>query len=132
MTAAKSAAPAAEAKAETKTAPKTAKTTKTAAKTAAKKTATKTAAKTASKTTAKTAAKTRTATAKKAVDSEVFVQFSGIEVAASGLTQRVTEIFTKEMGKKAADLKDIRVYVNADEAMAYYVINGEITGSFAL
>jgi hypothetical protein len=36
------------------------------------------------------------------------------------------------MGKKAADLKDIKVYVKPEENAAYYVINNEETGSFGL
>ena len=97
-----------------------AKTTETAKKAPAKKT-------TARKTPAK-----RTTTKKAAVvTEEVYLQYAGKEFSSADLTAKVKEIW-KEMGKKAADLKDIKVYVKPEENAAYYVINNEQTGSFGL
>ena len=97
-----------------------AKTTETAKKAPAKKT-------TARKTPAK-----RTTTKKAAVvTEEVYLQYAGKEFSSADLTAKVKEIW-KEMGKKAADLKDIKVYVKPEENAAYYVINKEETGSFGL
>ena len=106
----KASAQKAEKKAEPKAAVK-----KTAAKPAAKKTAAK-----------------KTASKRSNYKSEVFIQFSGIEITSTDLTERVKEIWTKEMGKLVRDLKEIKVYVNADESMAYYVINNDVNGKFAL
>ena len=33
------------------------------------------------------------------------------------------------MGKKEKDLKDIKIYIKPEESKAYYVINGDISGS---
>ena len=97
-----------------------AKTTETAKKAPAKKT-------TARKTPAK-----RTTTKKAAVvTEEVYLQYAGKEFSSADLTAKVKEIW-KEMGKKAADLKDIKVYVKPEVNAAYYVINNEETGSFGL
>lgn len=97
-----------------------AKTTETAKKAPAKKT-------TARKTPAK-----RTTTKKAAVvTEEVYLQYAGKEFSSADLTAKVKEIW-KEMGKKAADLKDIKVYVKPEENAAYYVINNEEAGSFGL
>ncbi len=97
-----------------------AKTTETAKKAPAKKT-------TARKTPAK-----RTTTKKAAVvTEEVYLQYAGKEFSSADLTAKVKEIW-KEMGKKAADLKDIKVYVKPEENAAYYVINNEETGRFGL
>ena len=97
-----------------------AKTTETAKKAPAKKT-------TARKTPAK-----RTTTKKAAVvTEEVYLQYAGKEFSSADLTAKVKEIW-KEMGRKAADLKDIKVYVKPEENAAYYVINNEETGSFGL
>ena len=97
-----------------------AKAAKTAKKAPAKKT-------TARKTPAK-----RTTTKKAAVvTEEVYLQYAGKEFSSADLTAKVKEIW-KEMGKKAADLKDIKVYVKPEENAAYYVINNEETGSFGL
>ena len=97
-----------------------AKTTETAKKAPAKKTPAR-----------KTPAK-RTTTKKAAVvTEEVYLQYAGKEFSSADLTAKVKEIW-KEMGKKAADLKDIKVYVKPEENAAYYVINNEETGSFGL
>ena len=71
--------------------------------------------------------------AKKAEKKEdVILQFGGREINDKDLVARVNEIWTKDLGKKAADLKDMRIYVKPEEYTAYYVINDDITGSFDL
>ena len=101
-----------------------------AAKTTAKAAEAKTAP--AKKTTARKTPAKRTTTKKAAVvTEEVYLQYAGKEFSSADLTAKVKEIW-KEMGKKAADLKDIKVYVKPEENAAYYVINNEETGSFGL
>ncbi len=104
-----------------------------AAKTVADATA-KTAAKTATaaKSAAKTGVKKAAARRSRGYKSEVIIQRRDFEVTSSGLVDQVKEIWTKEMGNLVRDLKDIKVYVNTEEAMAYYVINGDVNGKFAL
>ena len=86
----------------------------------------------AKKTTARKTPAKRTTTKKAAVvTEEVYLQYAGKEFSSADLTAKVKEIW-KEMGKKAADLKDIKVYVKPEENAAYYVINNEETGSFGL
>lgn len=102
---------------------------KTTRKTAAKKTAAKTTAKTAAKTT------TRKTTAKKTapeMNKEVHIQFAGNDILAKDLVSKAAAIWTEEMGNKAEDIKDVKVYANIDQATAYYVINEDVTGSFPL
>ncbi|MCH4071726.1 DUF6465 family protein [Pseudoramibacter sp.] len=100
-----------------------------AAKTVADATA-KTA--TAAKSAAKTGVKKAAARRSRGYKSEVIIQRRDFEVTSSGLVDHVKEIWTKEMGNLVRDLKDIKVYVNTEEAMAYYVINGDVNGKFAL
>ena len=77
----------------------------------------------------KRAAAKRTTAAKKEVKKTSFLQYAGKEVDLDSLYEQVKTIWTKEMGKKAGDLKDIKLYVKPEEFAAYYVINEEITGS---
>ena len=124
-TVAKAAKPAVETKAVK------AEATKAAAKTTEKAAEAKTT-ETAKKTTARKTPAKRTTTKKAAVvTEEVYLQYAGKEFSSADLTAKVKEIW-KEMGKKAADLKDIKVYVKPEENAAYYVINNEETGSFGL
>ena len=99
---------------------------KTTRKTAAKKTAAKT-------TTRKTTA--RKTTSKKAaseMNKEVHIQFAGNDILAKDLVSKAAAVWTEEMGKKAEDIKDIKVYANVDEGAAYYVINEDVRGSLPL
>lgn len=101
-----------------------------AKKTAAKKTTTRktTAAK---KTTTKTAAKT-TATKKAEPVTEVYVQYWGKEIHTSEVADRIKKIWTEDMGKKASELKDLKIYIKPEDNGAHYVINGDVTGFIGL
>ena len=80
----------------------------------------------------KPAATAKKTSSKKKTSTEVYVQFDGKEFTSSELIAQVKEIWTKEMGHKVSEATDMKVYVNANEGIAYYVINGDITGNFAL
>ena len=101
-----------------------------AKKTAAKKTTTRktTAAK---KTTTKTAAKT-TAAKKAEPVTEVYVQYWGKEIHTSEGADRIKKIWTEDMGKKASELKDLKIYIKPEDNGAHYVINGDVTGFIGL
>lgn len=113
----------AKASVETKAAEKTA-TRKTAA---AKKTTTRTTAKTtAAKTTRKTAAK------KAEPVTEVYVQYWGKEIHTSEVADKIKKIWTEDMGKKAPELKDLKIYIKPEDNGAHYVINGDVAGFIGL
>ena len=101
-----------------------------AKKTAAKKTTTRktTAAK---KTTTKTAAKT-TAAKKAEPVTEVYVQYWGKEIHTSEVADRIKKIWTEDMGKKASELKDLKIDIKPEDNGAHYVINGDVTGFIGL
>ena len=101
-----------------------------AKKTAAKKTTTrKTAA--AEKTTTRTTAKT-TAAKKAEPVTEVYVQYWGKEIHTSEVADRIKKIWTEDMGKKASELKDLKIYIKPEDNGAHYVINGDVTGFIGL
>ena len=103
-----------------------------AKKPAAKKTVRKT---TTAKKTTKTAAKTTTrkTTAKKTETvTEVYVQYWGKEIHTSEVADRIRKIWTDDMGKKASDLKDLKIYITPEDNGAHYVINGDVTGFIGL
>ena len=99
---------------------------KTTRKTAAKKTAAKTITR---KTTAR---KTTSKKAASEMNKEVHIQFAGNDILAKDLVSKAGAVWTEEMGKKAEDIIDIKVYANVDEGAAYYVINESVRGSFPL
>lgn len=63
---------------------------------------------------------------------EIYVQYAGKEVLDKDLMDRVKEIWTKELGNKVKDMVNVQVYVKPEENAAYYVINGEVSGSIEL
>lgn len=69
---------------------------------------------------------------KKAVKAEVSVQFAGKEYTAEKLVEIAKDVWQYDLGKKAADFKEVRLYVKPEENAVYYVINGEVSGSFAI
>lgn len=63
---------------------------------------------------------------------EIYLQFAGKEILDKDLTDKVKEIWTKELGNKVKDMADVKIYVKPEESAAYYVINGEVSGSFEI
>ena len=99
--------------------------TKAAEKTAEVKTAA------AKKTTTRTTAKT-TAAKKAEPVTEVYVQYWGKEIHTSEVADRIKKIWTEDMGKKASELKDLKIYIKPEDNGAHYVINGDVTGFIGL
>ena len=70
------------------------------------------------------------APAKKAAakaETVITVQFGGNEVAIATVEEKVKAQFVAE-GHKASSIKSLNIYVKPEEASAYYVINGDVTG----
>jgi hypothetical protein len=119
----------APAKAEEKPAAKAAKTTRTTAK----KTTTKKAAAPKKPAAVKKPAekKSPAKAAKKEAEQEMILQFGGREIKEKDLYERIQQIWIEGYGKKAEELKSLKVYVKPEEFTAYYVINDDVTGSTA-
>ncbi|MDE6388157.1 MAG: DNA-binding protein [Lachnospiraceae bacterium] len=113
----------AEVKAETK---KTVKKT-TAKKTPAKKEAA------AKKTTAKKETVKKEAPAKKAAVKEtVHLQFAGRSYTTEDLVKIAKDVWKYDLNQKVGDFKSVELYVKPEENVVYYVINGDVTGSFGI
>ena len=70
-------------------------------------------------------------TTAKDIKTSVVVQFAGKEVTEKDLIAAVKKAYTKK-GNKVGDIKTIEIYVKPEESSVYYVINGDVTGSFAI
>lgn len=81
----------------------------------------------------KAATTTKKAPAKKAeVKANISVQFSGKEYKTEDFVKIAKDVWQYDLGKKVADFKTVDLYVKPEEAAVYYVINGDVTGSFAI
>lgn len=76
-----------------------------------------------------TAAK-KTVAKKAAVAETVNFQFSGKSYTPDDLLKSCKDVWKYDLGGKEEDLKSIELYVKPEENTTYYVINGDITGSF--
>lgn len=115
-----------EVKAEAKAPAKKAAAKKT---TTAKKETVKKEAPAKKETAAKTPAK-KAAAKKAAVAETVNFQFSGKSYTPDDLLKSCKDVWKYDLGGKEEDLKSIELYVKPEENTTYYVINGDITGSF--
>lgn len=71
--------------------------------------------------------------AKKAeVKTVVNLQFDGKSYTNDDLIKIAKDVWKYDLGNKPADFKSVELYVKPEESRAYYVINGEITGSFGI
>ena len=123
-----------EVKAEVKEAPK-AEAKKAPAKKAAapkKETAKKAPAKKAeAKPAAEKKAPAKKAAAKKTeIKESVNFQFSGKSYTPDDLLKICKDVWMYDLNGKAEDFKSVELYVKPEENTTYYVINGNITGSF--
>ena len=100
-------------------------------KAAAKKTAEKKApAKRAAK--AKTEAK-KPAAAKKADGKAIIhLEFAGKTYTHEQLVSIAKDVWTYDLKQTPASFKSVELYVKPEENVAYYVINGNVTGSFGI
>ena len=110
---------------------------KTTKKATAKKTTTKKApakkAAAAKKTTTKTTTKAAKTPAKKAAVKETLhVQFAGKSYTTDELVKIAKDVWKYDLKQKAGDFKSVELYVKPEENVVYYVINGDVTGNFAI
>lgn len=80
---------------------------------------------TAKKTTAKAPAK-----AAEEVKATINFQFDGKSYTTEDLLKSCRDVWKYDLGGKEEDIKSIDLYVKPEENVTYYVINGDVTGSF--
>lgn len=100
----------------------------------AKKAETKPAAKKApaKKAAAKKAEPAAKAAKKEEVKATISLQFSGKEYKTEDFVKIAKDVWQYDLGNKAADFKAVELYVKPEEHVVYYVINGDVTGHFAV
>ena len=83
----------------------------------------------------KTAVKTETkapakAEKKEEVKATINFQFGGKSYTTEDLLKSCKDVWKYDLGGKEEDIKSIDLYVKPEENVTYYVINGDVTGSF--
>lgn len=67
---------------------------------------------------------------KPVVKEEVNFQFSGKSYTSEELIRITRDVWKYDLNGKEEDIQSIELYVKPEENTAYYVINGDVTGSF--
>ena len=67
---------------------------------------------------------------KPVVKEEVNFQFSGKSYTSEDLIRITKDVWKYDLNGKEEDIQSIELYVKPEENTAYYVINGDVTGSF--
>ena len=67
---------------------------------------------------------------KPVVKEEVNFRFSGKSYTSEDLIRITKDVWKYDLNGKEEDVKSIELYVKPEENTAYYVINGDVTGSF--
>lgn len=82
---------------------------------------------------AKKATETKAAAPKKtAVKSNVVIEVADRKYSPADIEKIAKDVWVYDLGKKAAELKSMELYVKAEEANVYYVFNGDIQGVFGI
>ncbi len=64
---------------------------------------------------------------------DILVEFQGRQIDTNAQMNRFKEIW-KEQGGKVKDLEDVKLYINVEQGVVYYVVNGDVenTNSFEI
>ena len=82
---------------------------------------------------AKKATETKAAAPKKtAVKTNVVIEVADRKYSSADIEKIAKDVWVYDLGKKAAELKSMELYVKTEEANVYYVFNGDIQGVFGI
>ncbi|NLL76668.1 MAG: hypothetical protein GX235_05425 [Clostridiales bacterium] len=73
---------------------------------------------------------TKATTRKKAVKQVINLQFAGKSYAMEDFTKIAEDVWKYDLHKGDEAYKSLELYVKPEESLAYYVFNGDISGSF--
>ena len=72
------------------------------------------------------------AAARKPLKETVYLQYAGKEIDKDKILKRVKEVWTKQMKRKVGEMHTLTLYLKPEENKAYFVVNGDITGSVTM
>ncbi len=69
---------------------------------------------------------------KAAAKSSVCIQFSDKSYTTEDLVKIAKDVWVYDLGRKESEFKSVELYVKPEENVTYYVVNGEVAGSFLI
>ena len=65
----------------------------------------------------------------KGFELETYFEFNGIQINSDEIIKRTREAYLAE-GNSLDDVKSVKIYINANERRAYYVVNDQAESKF--
>lgn len=81
---------------------------------------------------AKKAAEEKKETVKRRAKNRITLEFNGQSYTEDDLIQNAKNVWVYDLGRDVKDFKSAELYVKPADNAVYYVINGDVTGSFGL
>lgn len=69
---------------------------------------------------------------KKEVKNSITLELNGYSYTEESLVQSAKDVWVYDLGRDVEDFKSVELYVKPEDKAVYYVINGEVKGSYAL
>lgn len=69
---------------------------------------------------------------RKTAKETVHVQYADKNYTTDDLVKIAKDVWKYDLKRKVGDFKSVELYVKPEESVVYYVINGEVTGSFGI
>ena len=77
------------------------------------------------------AAASRTAK-ESAQKTDMYIEFHSKKISEEALIKSAKDIWKYDLKRRVSELDSIELYVKPEEDMVYYVMNGEVKGSFSI
>ncbi len=87
---------------------------------------------TAKKSTAKKETTKKPAAKKEAVKAAVTLELAEKSYTTEDLVKIAKDVWKYDLNQKVGDFKSVELYVKPEESVVYYVINGDVKGSFRI
>lgn len=71
-------------------------------------------------------------TVKKRTKNHITLEWNGYSHTEESLVQSAKNVWVYDLGRDIKDFKSVELYVKPADTAVYYVINGDVTGSFGL
>lgn len=81
---------------------------------------------------AKKVAAEKKETVKRKAKNTITIEVDGRSLTEDSLVQSAKDVWVYDLGRDIKDFKSVELYVKPADMAVYYVINGDITGSFGL
>ncbi len=71
-------------------------------------------------------------TMNKKVKNSITLELNGYSYTEESLVQSAKDVWVYDLGRDVKDFKSVELYVKPEDKAVYYVINGEVKGSYGL